>query len=70
MTGRRGPAPAARYLTVAEAAAELGISKAHVYELVYSGQLRHADFGTRSRRMIRICRGHLDGYIADSEATR
>ncbi len=59
--------PAPRYLTVEEVAAELGVSYSHAYQLIRTGRLPHADFGTGNKQLIRVHRDHLDTYIQESE---
>ncbi len=63
----RDTAAGPRYLTVTEAAAELRISEGRIYDLIYSGQLRHANFGSGRRKLIRVRRADLDAYIEESE---
>ncbi len=61
-----GPA-ASQWLTIKEVAAELHVSYYHVYELVRTGRLPHADFGTGNKQLIRVHRADLDAYIRRSE---
>ena len=55
-----GGGAASRFLTVAEVAATLRVSKMSVYRLIHGGQLEAVQFG----RSFRVSEKALDDYLA------
>ena len=56
---RLGGVPTGRFLTVAEVAAIVRLSKMSVYRLIHSGQLEAVQFG----RSFRVSEKALDAYL-------
>lgn len=56
----------AKYLTVAQVAAELGFSRASIYKWIDTGILEAAQLGTK-KGSLRIARTSLDSFIERSK---
>ena len=56
---RLGGVPTGKFLTVAEVAATVRLSKMSVYRLIHSGQLEAVQFG----RSFRVSEKALDAYL-------
>lgn len=54
-----------KYLSIGDVARDLGISKRHVYELIYAGSLKAIDISIRGRKgakSLRIARQSLTAF--------